>query len=179
MKFDNYLIRPLTIEDLNNYFLLLDNNRDRLIEVFVDTIIETPTLEKTEIFLSKLLQRTKENTYFPYVITEIESNKFIGFIDVKNINWGIPKAELGIYTDIAFAGKGITSKALKIFCDYYFETHKFQKLFLRTHPDNIVMRRVAEKCGFQQEGIIRKDYKTASGKIIDLVYYGKIVEKNT
>lgn len=174
MKFDNYSIRLLTIEDLNDYFGLLENNRDRLKDIFTDTILETTTLKKAHVFLSKELQRAKEKTYFPYIIIDTDNKKFIGFIDLKNINWEIPKAELGLYIDKEFSGKGITTKALRTFCDFYFENYKFQKLFLRTHPDNISMRRVAEKCGFELEGIIKKDYKTTSGEIIDLAYYGKI-----
>jgi RimJ/RimL family protein N-acetyltransferase len=47
-----------------------------------------------------------------------------------------------------------------------------KKLFLRTHEKNIASRRVAEKNGFVMEGIIRNDYKTTSGVVVDLMYYG-------
>ena len=57
----------------------------------------------------------------------------------------------------------------------FISKYKFQKLFLRTHASNISAKKVAENCGFELEGIIRKDYKTTSGKIIDLAYYGKLI----
>ena len=31
-----------------------------------------------------------------------------------------------------------------------------------------------EKCGFEKEGLIRRDYKTTSGELVDLIYYGKL-----
>jgi RimJ/RimL family protein N-acetyltransferase len=61
-----------------------------------------------------------------------------------------------------------------MFCDFSFEEHKFKKLFLRTHPTNLAARKIAEKCGFEVEGIIKRDYKTTSGELIDLVYYGRL-----
>jgi RimJ/RimL family protein N-acetyltransferase len=47
-------------------------------------------------------------------------------------------------------------------------------VFLRTHESNVGSRKVAERNGFKVEGIIRKDYKTTKGEIVDLLYYGKI-----
>ena len=77
--------------------------------------------------------------------------------------------------DEAYAGKGIAKKAFGLFCDYCFKEFGFHKLFLRTHESNVAARRAAESCGFQQEGIIRQDYNTTSGEVVDLIYYGKLV----
>jgi RimJ/RimL family protein N-acetyltransferase len=65
-------------------------------------------------------------------------------------------------------------KAFQVFCAFCFSTFQFRKLFLRTHESNIAAKRIAENSGFQQEGIIRCDYKTASGEIVDLIYYGRL-----
>jgi len=35
-------------------------------------------------------------------------------------------------------------------------------------------KKLAESCGFQVEGIIRRDYKTTTGELVDLLYYGKL-----
>ncbi|WP_303315409.1 GNAT family N-acetyltransferase [Flavivirga abyssicola] len=174
MEFDNYSIRKLNSNDVHNYFQLLENNRDRLREVFTDTVLETTTIEDTKVFLSKMKERMEGDNYLPHVVIEEKTTKFIGFIDVKHIDWNIPKGELGLYIDKDYSGKGIMTKALKLFCEYAFNKYHFAKLFLRTHTKNISMQKVAEKCGFQKEGVIRKDYKTTSGEIIDLVYYGKL-----
>ena len=58
--------------------------------------------------------------------------------------------------------------------DHYFRELQFNKLFLRTHPTNTACRMLAERCGFEQEGLIRKDYKTTHGELVDLIYYGKL-----
>jgi len=174
LKFEKYEIRLLSIKDLDNYFHLINDNRKRLEEIFTGTVLETKTIESTKFFMLKILERTKENSYFPYVIIDNSDNKFVGFIDLKNIDYNIRKAELGFYMNEKHTGKSIMTKALNCLCNYYFKEHQFSKLFLRTHPNNLSTRKLAEKCGFKIEGTIRNDYMTTSGKIIDLVYYGRL-----
>lgn len=174
MQFDNYLIRFLTVEDLSAYFLLVQKNRKRLEDFFTGTVSRTQTLEDTRNFLADITQRAKDKSYFPFIIVEDISNTIVGFLDLKNIDWSIPKSEVGCYIHEDYASKGITTKAFSLFCDYCFKEYGFQKLFLRTHESNTSARRVAEKCGFAIEGTIRREYKTTSGEIVDLIYYGKL-----
>lgn len=174
MNFDTYSIRLLEREDLDDYFQLVENNRPRLEDFFTGTVSKTSTYKDTQNFVEDMLQRAKEKVYFAFLVIDNSNHNIIGFLDLKNIDWSIPKSEVGFYIDKKYAGKGITTKALSLLSEYCFSKFKFQKLFLRTHPDNIAARNVAESCGFELEGTIRKDYKTTSGELVDLVYYGKL-----
>jgi len=174
MTFDNFTIRLLTIGDLDAYFQLVDQNRERLEDFFTGTVSKTKTLEDTRKFLLDIIQHIKDKTYFPYIIIDSSNQRIAGFLDLKNIDWNIPKSEMGLYIDKGYTNRGISTKAFNVFCDFCFEEHKFKKLFLRTHYNNTFARRVAEKCGFEIEGTIRRDYKTTSGEIVDLIYYGRI-----
>ncbi|UQD56992.1 GNAT family N-acetyltransferase [Flavobacterium sp. K5-23] len=174
MQFDNYSIRLLSIQDLDGFFQLVEKNRQRLEDFFTGTVSRTKTIEDTQYFIIDMIQRSKDKIYFPYVIVDNSNDKVIGFLDLKNIDWNIPKSELGLYIDADYANKGITTKALRLFCEFCFEEYEFKKMFLRTHQNNLAARNVAEKCGFEIEGTIRRDYKTTSGEIVDLIYYGKL-----
>lgn len=174
MEFDNYQIRLLQLTDLDSYFQLVERNRKRLEDFFTGTVSRTHTLADTQLFLEENLKKSQEKTYFPFILEDRLSGNFIGFFDIKNIDWSIPKAELGCYTDEEYAGLGITSKAFSLFVAYCFEHYQFRKLFLRTHHSNMSAQRLAEKNGFDIEGIIRCDYKTTRGEVVDLIYYGKL-----
>ncbi|MBK7691690.1 MAG: GNAT family N-acetyltransferase [Bacteroidetes bacterium] len=176
MTFSNYTIRQLSMQDIDAYFQLVEQNRARLEDFFTGTVSRTKTFEDTKIFLADITQRAQDRSYYPYIILDTTTNKIAGFIDLKNIDWNIPKSEMGMYIDKEYANKGIASEAFCIFCNFCFEAFNFQKLFLRTHQQNTFARRVAEKCGFEIEGTIRRDYKTTSGELVDLIYYGKIKE---
>ncbi len=174
IEFNHYNYRPLELSDLEKYFSMVEKNRKRLEDFFTGTVSRTKTFEETEIFLRELIQKREAKLYFPFIIENLSNGDFIGFMDIKNIDWNIPKAELGCYTDEDYAGKGITSKAFSMFVKDCFEEYGFTKLFLRTHESNLAAQKLAEKAGFQIEGRIRKDYKTTKGEIVDLIYYGKI-----
>ena len=174
MQFDHYTIRLLTLDDTHAFYLMVDKNRARLEDFFTGTVSRTATMEATKEFVADITRRAEERTYFPYVIIDNTNHKIIGYLDLKNIDWTIPKAEMGGYMDEGYAGKGITAKAFEVFCAHCFEIHGFQKLCLRTHHSNTAARRIAEKSGFEVEGTIRRDYKTTSGELVDLIYYGKL-----
>jgi len=174
IHFENYIIRPLEISDIKPYFDLVERNRKRLEDFFTGTVTRTKDMAEAEIFLNELNSKRESKLYYPYILQDNLTQKFVAFIDLKNIDWSIPKAEIGCYTDEKFSGKGLTTKAISLFLDYCFSHFEFKKIFLRTHHTNKAAQTLAEKCGFEIEGHIRMDYKTTSGEIVDLIYYGRL-----
>ena len=174
MKFENYSIRLVKTSDFQAYFDMVQKNRSRLERFFAGTVSLTQNLEKTRVFIQVMKEGIEHKTYFAYVIVDEQSASMMGFIDLKNIDWTVPKSEIGFFIDGGYSGKGIMSKALDLFCQFCFNTHGFKKIFLRTHESNLPARKVAEKCGFEIEGRLRRDYKTTSGELVDVLYYGKL-----
>ena len=52
-------------------------------------------------------------------------------------------------------GKGYMSEAVQLLVRYLFENKTFNRIRLVIHPDNAGSRRIAEKTGFQLEGVMR------------------------
>ncbi len=171
-QFENYSLRLLQSSDLNEYYQLVLGNRERLQRFFAGTTSRTKNLEDTREFILEMEEGIKDKSYFPYVLIENKSKAIIGFYDLKNIDWRVPKTEIGFFIDVGYAGRGVGAKALKEFSSYCFSEHGFEKLFLRTHKSNMGARKIAEKCGFEIEGTLRKDYRTSSGELVDVLYYG-------
>lgn len=174
IHFENYTIRPLEVEDLQPYFMLVEKNRERLEDFFTGTVSRTKDIDSTREFLVEMSQKRLERSYFPYIVVDNLTNTFVSFIDLKNVDWTIPKTEIGCYTDEKISGTGVTTKAMELFVEHCFTHFNFKKIYLRTHHSNKAAQIVAEKCGFEIEGTIRMDYITTSGKIVDLIYYGRI-----
>jgi [ribosomal protein S5]-alanine N-acetyltransferase len=53
------------------------------------------------------------------------------------------------------AGRGYTSEAVRLLVAYLFGVKRVNRLQLNIHPDNEASRRVAQKCGFTFEGVMR------------------------
>lgn len=174
MKFEKYELRLIKKEDTLSYFQLIENNRPRLKDFVAGIVSKTKNYTDTEIFIHEVMDRNLNKTYFPYVLINTNNQEFIGFFDVKNIDWNIPKAEIGYFIDEKHTGNGLAQKTLNKIIDHFFFDLKFSKLLLRIHQENKSSIYVAEKCGFIKEGSIRNDYKKSNGEIVDLIYFGKI-----
>ena len=174
MQFDHFKIAILQQEESKSFFDLIEKNRPRLEDFFAGTVSRTKTLEDTIAYCKIIQQRIQERSYFPFMITDLKTNAFVGLVDVKNIDWNVPKAELGSFIDTNYEGRGITSKASHLMVDYLVEKYKFIKLLCRANSRNKGSIAVILKNGFQLEGTIRNDYRTTKGEIVDLNYYGRV-----
>ncbi|WP_034058111.1 GNAT family N-acetyltransferase [Lacinutrix jangbogonensis] len=174
MQFDNYRINLLNASESEALFKLIDDNRPRLEDYFAGTVSKTKTLADTVLYCNAIEQRIAQKSYFPFMITDMKTNLFVALVDVKNIDWNVPKAELGSFIDIAYEGKGIVTKATGLVVNHIIETYKFKKLLCRANSRNIGSISVILKSGFELEGTIRNDYRTTKGEIVDLNYYGRV-----
>lgn len=68
--------------------------------------------------------------------------------------WDAFELSYQLYDD-RFAGKGFVSEAVHLVVDYLFATKKKNRIQLVIVPGNAASRRIAEKCGFTEEGIAR------------------------
>src|SRR5687767_5328104 len=136
LSFDHYVIRPVTLEDLADYFNLIERNRKRLEDFFAGTVAITKTINATEIHLRDVIQKAAKNDYFPFVVIDSSNNKLIASIQVKSVDWTVAKAELGYYIDHKYEGQGIIKKAVSLIINHCFENAGLSKLYIRTHEGN-------------------------------------------
>ncbi|WP_400079024.1 GNAT family N-acetyltransferase [Winogradskyella sp. R77965] len=176
MTFENFKIELLQPDESKAFFNLIETNRSRLEDFFAGTLSKTRTLVDTINYCNQIQERIEKVSYLPYMITDINTNKFIGLVDVKNIDMNVPKAELGSFIDSNYEGKGIVSKATNLVIDHIVNEYRFIKLLCRANSRNKGSIAVILKNGFELEGTIRKDYRTTKGEIVDLNYYGRVFD---
>ncbi|WP_157717155.1 GNAT family N-acetyltransferase [Formosa sp. Hel1_31_208] len=93
---------------------------------------------------------------------------------MKNIDWNVPKAELGSFIESKYEDYGLTTQATSLVVDHIISTYNFIKLLCCANSRNKGSIAVILKNGFQLKGTIRKDYRTTQEEIVDLNYYGRV-----
>ena len=74
--------------------------------------------------------------------------------------------------------KGVMTEVLRLFSAYLFETVPFiTRLMIATAENNTASRKLAEKCGYKQEGILRQAY-FYRGTICNWVIYSLLREES-
>ncbi len=79
-------------------------------------------------------------------------------------------AEIGYWLGETFWGKGIATDAVRAMTGYGFETLDLTRVFAVPFANSSASKRVLEKCGYVQEGIMRRS-AIKEGVVLDQVLY--------
>lgn len=134
---------------------------------------------------------------FPFPYTMADAEKWIDFVSINpaSLSFAIANdieliggigavpyddvhrftAEVGFWLGEPFWHKGITSEALKLFCNYLFSRYSFNRLTANVFECNEASRRVLEKNGFILEGTLKKNV-FKENKFLDQYIYGLLKE---
>ncbi len=159
-------------KEFKDFFQLIDRNKKRLKRYFPLTVQKNESIESTIEYLKEIAEKTDNRE--TYVFGIYTQEKLIGVIYIKEIDWRIPKCELGYFIDKKFEGKGLMSKVIEETTKYCFERLKIEKIFLKIGSENIGSKRLAIKNGFLLEGILRNEFRIETNELINVEYYGKL-----
>jgi RimJ/RimL family protein N-acetyltransferase len=79
-------------------------------------------------------------------------------------------AEFGYSVAPWARGRGLATAAVRILAAWTLREWRLARLQLTTHVDNVASQRVAERAGFQREGVLRSWAEIKGGRV-DLVMY--------
>lgn len=96
-----------------------------------------------------------------------------GQIEYNYLDWQNRKTEIGFWLGESFQGRGLITKSCRALIDYAFDELKLNRVEMRCGVENIKSRKIAEKLGFQQEGIIRQS-EWLHERFVDFVIYGML-----
>lgn len=173
---DNYRIKLVETSESAAFYNLISSNALELKLYFPNTVKENQTQQDAEVHLvaSHEKMQNKEKYLFGLYKKEV----LIGYVNVKNFDWEVPKCELGYFIDKAHSGQGLATRMVGEVTDYCFRELKLIKVFLRIAKENVASIKIAEKNGFIHEGSLRSEFRLESGELIDVEYYGKLKISN-
>lgn len=172
MKFENWKIESIGNILPEEFFKLITKNKIHIEKTFPVTVSNCLDLEKTKKFIADNIQKEANNEGYYFYIRNTETNILIGYVCIKNIKQDILKCELAYFIDAEFEGKGIISEAISKTIEFCFDQLKMNKVYICTSKINKGSQRIALKHSFQEEGILREEFKNHVGILEDIVYFG-------
>ena len=136
----------------------------------------------------------------PYPYTEADADKFLAFLAEKEkeqghtLNWAIRdgrdaligccsledftpgqshRAEVGYWLAKPYWGRGIMTAVVRALCEHARTELGLRKITAHVFAFNRGSARVLEKCGFEQEGYLKK-HLVKDGRLVDVRLYGLI-----
>jgi ribosomal-protein-alanine N-acetyltransferase len=103
-----------------------------------------------------------------------ETDALIGGIGFDGVDLHRPhRAEIGYWLAKPYWGHGIMTAVVRAACAFAFERWQLVKITAHVFAFNTASARVLEKCGFDQEGYLKKHY-CKDGRYLDARVYGLI-----
>jgi RimJ/RimL family protein N-acetyltransferase len=99
----------------------------------------------------------------------VEQGQVVGAIALRVTAAG--NGRIGYWCVSRARGRGLMTRALRRLCRHALDELAFERLELVTDPDNLASQRVAEKAGFQREGVLRSHLRHPDGRRRDSVMF--------
>jgi [ribosomal protein S5]-alanine N-acetyltransferase len=84
-----------------------------------------------------------------------DNNMVLGGGSLNNVNFEQGRAAIGYWLAPHARGRGVATHAVRLIAGWAFQDLQVARLELTCGPDNLASQRVAERCGFTREGVLR------------------------
>ena len=141
---------------------------------YVPSLTEIETPEQEFNWLRDQENGWKNQTRATYGLYLRDDDIFVGICTLRGISWRDGNGEIAYWINPKYAGQGFISEAVNAITQEFFN-YGFNRFVLTASPQNIASCKVAEKCGFVREGIMRKwCFNPNVNKVDDAALYAKI-----
>jgi len=170
---ERLIIRCYEAGDGPLYYAAGVRNRDHLQRYESGNVILTAkTEQEAEILVRELHADWVARNCFFMGAFDKETREFVAQIYVGVVNWDLPEFVMGYFVDKDHEGQSFVTEAVRATLRFIFEHLRAHRVRLDTNETNTRSRRVAERCGFVQEGRLRESRRNPDGTFSGDVFYG-------
>lgn len=178
LKTDRLQLRCYRPEDSVGILKLVNGNRDMLVREFAQ-LASLRTTEDAASFVSEKHEQWNARKTFCYGVWRNDEPEQIGQIQMKNISWEIPAAELGYFIGGPWQRRGYATETIRAILRVAFGQLSFERVFVRILPENPESLSLAQKLGFRLEGLHRRAFRCGLGELHDVNYLALIHDNYT
>jgi RimJ/RimL family protein N-acetyltransferase len=143
-------------------------------EVIANTRVPDPVPEGFErLWLQAYKEGAADGTRDGFAIEDTETGAFLGLAGLVAIEREANQAEIGYIVSQEARGSGIATRALRLVTDYALGELGLARVQLLISSGNTPSLRVAERCGYVHEGVLRSLY-TKPGHRADTAVYSRL-----
>jgi ribosomal-protein-serine acetyltransferase len=160
-----YALRELDDDDAEELHALIERNRARL-ALWINWARDQ-TLADTRAFIARARAMEHDDTGLSRGI--VCAGRLAGVVGVT-VDGANRSAAIGYWLDDASEGKGVVTAAVAAVVDDGFERWQLRRVEIRADVENRPSCAVAERLGFQREGVLRQAYRVGEHYSDDAVY---------
>lgn len=170
------LLRPFRSTDAPQLHAALTESIAELREHlwFLPWVAEEQTLKSAEVRCRRAEANFLLRADLPYLAFDRHTGKLVASVGLHRTDWALPKTEVGYWVRTGEAGKGYVTEGVNALADWALNSLGAQRVELVTDEQNHASRAVAERCGFQLEGILRHTMRAPDGRLSNSCIYARV-----
>lgn len=133
-----------------------------------------PSIAETEALQHQALNDFMARRQFSFNTYIRPSGTFIGTPALYNIDWSVPKLEIGYWLRAGWEGRGLMTEAVRALIDLAFNTLGMERVEIRSDPRNARSTAIPNRLGFALEGVLRNEKRTPLGTLRDTAVYALV-----
>ncbi|MDC8772797.1 GNAT family N-acetyltransferase [Roseateles albus] len=137
---------------------------------------QVPSFEDSEAVARRLCADFMARRDLTYQIYDrvAEGRRLLGGCGLHRLDWEVRRFEIGYWIRSSAQGQGFVSEAVMALTRLAFEQLQARRVEIRMDDVNLRSRAVAERCGFELEGILRRDSLTPAGEVRNTCVYARL-----
>ena len=137
---------------------------------------QVPGIEEAEAVVRQQMADFILRKDLPYQIYDKakEGRRLLGGTGLHRMDWELRSFEIGYWIRASAQGQGYVTEAVLALTKMAFEQLRARRVEIRMDDVNVKSRAVAERCGFELEGILRQDSLSPSGVPRNTCVYARI-----
>ncbi|UDF35112.1 UNVERIFIED_ORG: GNAT family N-acetyltransferase [Shinella sp. XGS7] len=137
-----------------------------------------PSIEESETVVRHQVARFIERSDLVYQFylkgPQGQAGRLLGGTGLHRLDWTVRRFEIGYWVRSSAQGQGYVSEAVRALADMAFTQLRARRVEIRADVLNTRSRAVAERCGFELEGVLRRDALNPAGEPRDTCVYARI-----
>jgi RimJ/RimL family protein N-acetyltransferase len=102
------------------------------------------------------------------------SGELIGGSGLHDMNWTLRCCEIGYWGRTGYTGRGLLTEAVRALAEHALRELAANRVFLTTDDANVRSWSLAERAGFEFEGLLRNDRFNVTGQLRDTRVYARV-----
>jgi RimJ/RimL family protein N-acetyltransferase len=169
LKSKRIYLRPLRGSDAAAVYAAVDASRTEL-DQFMEWSPLTTRTKDTADFIRRSISGRRQGTMYSFGVFDADSSKYIGNCGLHDIRRKINSVEIGYWIRSEYQRQGYATESAALVVRFAFLELRVHRVILRAASDNLGSIRVAEKLGFNCDGVQRHELHLSRGWL-DYKYY--------
>jgi RimJ/RimL family protein N-acetyltransferase len=140
---------------------------------FLPWVAEEQTLQSAQVRCRRAEANFLVRADLPYLAFLKSTGRLVASAGLHRTDWTLPKTEVGYWVRSSESGKGYATEAVLALTNWALLGLEAKRVELMTDEANYGSRRLAERCGFALEGILRSTMQSPDGQLRNSCVYAR------